>query len=85
MGEHYRGEASFIEDAVIAWSKEPSSIEPHLEEALFEELCNDDVVVGAAPSVGHIDSICNELLDLTLFHPLYFPPLPLFFMHFMSP
>jgi len=39
MDEHSRGEASFIEDAFIAWSKEPSSIEPYLEEAFFDKLC----------------------------------------------
>jgi len=68
MGEHYRGEASFIEDAVIAWSKEPSSIEPHLEEALFEELFGEGVVVGATPSIRHIDSMCTKLFDLTPIH-----------------
>ena len=41
IGEHSKGETSFIADAMIAWSKEPSSIESYLEEALFEELCDD--------------------------------------------
>jgi len=40
-------------------------VEPYLEEASFEELCDDSLVVGAAPSIDHINPICSEPLDLT--------------------
>jgi len=62
MGKHSRGKAIFVEDAVIGWSKEPSSIDPHLGEALFEGLYSDDIRVGAAPSIRHIDSISPSYL-----------------------
>ena len=40
-------------------------IKPHLDEALFKELFDGGVVVGAALTIGHIYSIYTELLDLT--------------------
>jgi len=46
---------------------------PYLEEAPFEELCDDSLVVGAAPSIEHIDPICAAPLDLT---PISSPILP---------
>ena len=48
-------------------------VEPYLEEASFEELCDDSLVVGAAPSIDHINPICSEPLDLT---PISSPLLP---------
>jgi len=39
-------------------------VEPYLEEVLFEELCDESLVVDAAPSIEHIDPICTEPLDL---------------------
>ena len=68
---------SVIEDDSLVWSKELTLVEPH------EQLCGDDVIVGAATGIG-IESICTELLDLTSIHPLYFLPSPLICMHFMS-
>jgi len=38
---------------------------PHLEEAPFEELCGDIMMVSTTSSIGLIDPICNEPLDLT--------------------
>ena len=60
-------------------------VAPHLEEATFEELCDDIVMGSTTPSVGLINTICNEPLDLTLLHPLYFPQPPLICMLIMSP
>jgi len=59
-------------------------VEPYLEEAPFEELCDDSLVIGAAPRVDYIDPICTEPLDLAPFHPHHFPLTPLFVMRFMS-
>ena len=39
--------------------------EPYLEKAPLEELCDDSLVVGAAPSIDHIEAICTEPLDST--------------------
>ena len=44
-------------------------VEPYLEEAPFEELRDDSLVVGVAPSIDHFDPICTEPLDVT-FTPL---------------
>ena len=48
-------------------------VKPYLEEAPFEELCDDSLVVGVAPSVEHINPICTEPLDFT---PISSPLLP---------
>jgi len=66
MGEPSRGATSVMEDVSLDWSNEFIVIEPYLEEAPFEELCGDDLIVSAAPSIGHINSICTKPLDLTL-------------------
>ena len=65
MGESSKGYASVIEDDSLDWSKEPSLVEPYLEQAPFGELCGDVMMGSATPSNRHIDSICTEALDLT--------------------
>ena len=40
-------------------------VEPYLKEAPFEELCDDSLVIGAAPSIDHISPICTDPLELT--------------------
>jgi len=60
-------------------------VEPYLEEAPFEELCDDSLVVGAAPIIEHIDPICIEPLDLSPISSPLFPLRPLTCMHSMSP
>ena len=57
----FKDYANAIEDDSLAWSKELILIEPYLEEAPFKDLCGDDVM-GTTPSIGHIDSICIDLL-----------------------
>jgi len=73
MGETSRGDASLVEDVLLSWSGGLTLVEPYLEEALFEELCDDSLVVGAAPRIEHIDPIWTEPLDLT---PILSPSLP---------
>ena len=51
-------------------------VESYLKEAPFEELCDDSLVVGAAPSINHIDLICTEPLDLTLISSPLLPTRP---------
>ena len=65
MGETSRGDASSIGDVLLSWSGGLTLVEPRLEEAPFGELCDDSLVVGAAPSIEHIDPICTEPLNLT--------------------
>lgn len=85
IGESSKGEASFVEDDLFSWSKELILIEPYFEEARFEELCGDSVMVGALASVEDIYLICVEPLDLAPFHTHSFPPPLLICMHFMAP
>ena len=73
MGETSQGDASSVEDVSLSWLGGLTLVEPYLEEAPFEGLCDDSLVVGAAPSIEHIDPICTEPLDLT---PISFPLLP---------
>jgi len=80
-----KGYASVIEDDSLAWSKELTLIDPYLEEAPFEELFSDDVLVRAAPNIGLIDSICTEPLDLIPTLLPLLPTTPLIFMNFMRP
>jgi len=56
-------------------------VDPYLEDAPFEELCDDHVLVSAAPSIENIDSIYTKPLDLTPLQPLYFPRPSLICMH----
>ena len=80
MVEPYKGDVVVLEDDFPTWSKEPILVESYLE-----ELCDDSLVVGAAPSIDHIDQICTEQLDST---PILFPLLPSVpptCMHFTSP
>jgi len=63
MGELSRGDPSVIDDDLLAWSKEVTSIKPLLEEAPFEELCGDNVTA-AAPSFEHIELTSIESLDM---------------------
>ena len=75
-----RGDASVLEDASLLRSKELTLIETYLK-----EFCPNVVMGSVAPSIGLIDSICIEPLDLTPpLKPLYLPPLPLMFMHFLN-
>ena len=71
MGELYRGDV--LDDDFPTWSKERILVESHLEEAPFEELCDDSLVVGAVPNIDHIDPICTKPLDST---PTSSPLLP---------
>ena len=64
-GEISRGDASSVEDVLLSWSGGLTLVEPYLDEAPFEELCDDSLVVGVAPRIDLIDPICTELLDLT--------------------
>ena len=47
-----------FKDDLLAWSKELNMIEPYLEEAPFELLCGDRVMVSVAFNFVHIDLIC---------------------------
>ena len=73
MGESLRGDATCIEDDSLEWSDDIALLEPS-----FEEYYSDDVRVGAAPSIEHIDPICIRPLDLT---PISSPFLPTIFSH----
>ena len=83
--ETSRGDPSSVEDLLLSWLGGLTLVEPYLEEAPFEELCDDSLVVGATPSIEHVDLICTEPLDLTPIFPPFFPPCPLTCMHSMSP
>ena len=48
-------------------------VKPYFEEAPFKDLCDDSLVVCAAPTIEHIETICAEQLDLT---PISSPLLP---------
>ena len=84
MGESSKGDASFVKDDLLNWSKKRTLFESFLEEALFKELCADGMVTGATPSIEHIDLIYTESLDLALFHLPCFPPPPLICLQFKS-
>jgi len=62
MGEPFRNDVSVMEDDLLTWSKEPTLLESHLEEAPFEELCDDHMRVGAAPSFEHMNLPCLDSL-----------------------
>jgi len=64
MGETSGGDVSVLKDASRVWSEVPVLVVPHLKEAPFEEFCRDVVMGGATPSIGLIDPLCNEPLDL---------------------
>ena len=68
LGESLRGDASFVENDLLDWSRDNV-----LKEPSFKELYCDDVRVGATPSFEHIDPSCTELLDLI---PISSPSLP---------
>ena len=55
MCDSSKGDASFVKDDLLDWSKELTLIESFLEKAPFEELCDDGMVVSAAPSFEHVD------------------------------
>jgi len=84
MGEISRGDVSVLEHASLVWSKALVLVAPHLEEAPFADVYGDVVMGGTTPSIGLIEPICNEPLDLTPLHPLYFPPPPLICMLIMT-
>jgi len=77
MGEFFKGDASFVKDDMLDWSKESTLIELFLEEAPFQQSCGDSVVVGATPSNEHIDPIHTESLDLAPLSSLLLPTTPL--------
>ena len=81
MGETSRGDANSVEDVLLFWSEGLALVEPYLEETPFEELCDDNLVVGAAFSIDHISPICTEPLDSTPISPPYLPPRPTICMH----
>ena len=54
MGESFRDDVSVLKDDLLTWSKEPTLLESHLEEAPFEELCDDHERVGASPSFEYM-------------------------------
>ena len=56
---------SVIDDDWVAWSRELSMVEPHLEKTPFKELCGDDAMVSVTPSIEHVDSMCTQPLELT--------------------
>jgi len=78
MGKTSQGDASSIEDILLSWSRGLTLVELYLEEAPFEELCDDSLVVGIAPSIEHIELICTEPLNLT---PISSPLLPIMPSH----
>jgi len=53
--EPYKGDVTVLEDDFPTWLKEPILVDSHLEEVPFKELCDDSLVVGAAPSTDHIN------------------------------
>jgi len=59
--------------------KELALIESYLEEAPFEELSSDDVMVNDTPSSKHIHLACTESLNVT---PISFPSLSTTPSHF---
>ena len=73
MCDPSRRNASFVKDDLLDWSEEPTLIEPFLEKAPFVESCGDGVVVGATPSIEHINPICTKSLDLTPISSLFLP------------
>ena len=76
MSEPYRGDVTVLEDDFPTWSKEPILVEPQLEEAPFEDLCDDSLVVGAIPSIDYTDPICTEPLDSTRISSPLLPSTP---------
>jgi len=73
MSEPYKGDVTVLEDDFPTRLKEPILVESHLEEAPFDELYDDSLVVGATASFDHIDPICTEPLEST---PISSPVLP---------
>ena len=66
MGESPRGDASCLEDDSLDWSGDIALLEPS-----FEELHSDDVTVGVAPKIEHIDTICMKLfVSVPILSPL---------------
>jgi len=57
VGEISTSDASTIDDASLGWSNEFTLVEPCLDEAPFEELCGDDIMVRDTPSIGHTNTI----------------------------
>ena len=52
MRQYQRGDPSCVKDGLLDWSGDITLLEPSLE-----ELYNYTVVVGAAPSIAHVDLI----------------------------
>ena len=63
MGEPFRGDVRVLEHDFPTWSKEPTLVESHFEEAPFVELCDDSLVVSLIPRIELIDLICTKPLD----------------------
>jgi len=71
MGESPTGGASSIEGDSLDWSRDIKVLE-----LSFEELYSDDVRVGAAPSIEHIEPICTKSFDLTPYFIHFIPTTP---------
>jgi len=55
-------------------------VEPCLEEAPFEEFCDDIVMASDTSSIGHTIHICTEPLDSTPISSILLPTTP-FYVH----
>jgi len=71
MGESPRGNASFVKDDSFDWSGGIALLEPS-----FEEYSINDVRVGAALKIEHIDPIYTKSLDLVPISSLILPTTP---------
>ena len=79
-----RRDTSIPEDDSLVQSKELSLVRSYPEEAPFEEFCGHIVMGSETPSVGHIDPIYTEPVDLTPTSSPLLPPLLRKIMHFMG-
>ena len=69
--ESFRDDVSILEDDLLTWSKEPTLLESRLQ-----QLCDDHVRVGVAPSFKHMDLHCLDSLDLTPVSSPFLPTTP---------
>jgi len=64
MGEFCRRGASVLEDDSLDRFKEFILVVSYVEEAPFEQFCGDIVMGTHTLSIGHIESVCTEPLNL---------------------
>jgi len=76
MGEISRGDIGVLQDDSRSWSKELTLVAPYLEEAPSVEFCGDIVMRSTTPSIGLINPICSEPLELTPTSSLLPPTTP---------